>query len=275
MTAVGRRLIEPLIERQIMDRLAAMESEEGATIVYACEAGSRAWGFESPDSDYDVRFVYVRPRDWYLSFDVERRRDVIERPIVDDIDCSGWDVRKALHLFARTNGALLEWLNSPVRYVERGSFAVSLRQLAEAHFNATALCYHYSHMARRNFRERLIGSQVRLKKYLYVLRPLLAIRHIERGLGVPPVRFESLVEAVAPDAARPGIAKLLDVKRAAPERGTGEPIPELNRFIDAELDRHRDAFSGLGRPNLLESADLGLRLNAIFRETINEAEDFR
>ena len=79
MTAVGRRLIEPLIERQIMDRLAAIESEDGVTIVYACEAGSRAWGFESPDSDYDVRFVYARPRDWYLSFDVERRRDVIER----------------------------------------------------------------------------------------------------------------------------------------------------------------------------------------------------
>ena len=111
--------------------------------MYACEAGSRAWGFESPDSDYDVRFVYVRPRDWYLSFGVERRRDVIERPIVDwdDIDCSGWDLRKALHLFSRTNGALLEWLNSPVRYVERGSFAASLRQLAAAHFNATALCY--------------------------------------------------------------------------------------------------------------------------------------
>lgn len=273
MTAVGRRLIEPLIERQIMDRLAAIESEDDVTIVYACEAGSRAWGFESPDSDYDVRFVYARPRDWYLSFDVERRRDVIERPIVEDIDCSGWDLRKALHLFTRTNGALLEWLNSPIRYVEQGSFAASLRQLAAAHFNATALCYHYSHMARRNFREHLIGSQVRLKKYLYVLRPLLAIRHIERGLGIPPVRFESLVEAVAPDAIRPGIARLLDVKRAAPERGTGEPIPELNRFIDAELDRHQDAFSGFGRPNLLESADLGLRLNAIFRETINEAED--
>ena len=96
---------------------------------------------------------------------------MIERPIVDDIDCSGWDLRKALHLFTRTNGALLEWLNSPVRYMERGTFAASLRQLAVAHFNATALCYHYSHMARRNFREHLIGSRVRLKKYLYVLRP--------------------------------------------------------------------------------------------------------
>jgi len=273
MTAVGRRLIEPTVERGILDRLAAIESEEGVTIMYACEAGSRAWGFESPDSDYDVRFVYVRPRDWYLSFDIERRRDVIERPIIDEIDYGGWDLRKSLLLFARTNGALLEWLNSPVRYVERGGFAASLRQLAATHFNATALCYHYHHMARRNFREQFIGSHVRLKKYLYVLRPLLAIQYVERGLGVPPVRFESLVEAVAPEAVRPSIARLLDIKRAAPERGTGEPIRELNRFINAELDRHRNAFSGLGRPNPLESADLGLRLNAIFRKTISEAED--
>lgn len=94
-------------------------------VVCACESGSRAWRLQSPDSDYDVRFVYARPRDWYPSLDVERRRDVIERPIVDDIDCSGWDLGKALHLFGRTNGALIEWLNSPICYVERGSFAAT------------------------------------------------------------------------------------------------------------------------------------------------------
>ena len=72
-----------------------------------------------PDSDYDVRFIYARPKDWYLSFDVESKRDVIEYPIVDEIDCSGWDVRKAL-TFTRTNGALLEWLVSPIKYIESG-----------------------------------------------------------------------------------------------------------------------------------------------------------
>ena len=163
-----------------------------------------------------MRFVYVRPRDWYLSFNIERKRDVIERPVVDDIDCNGWDLRKALHLFSRTNGALLEWLNSPIRYIERGDFAMSLRQLAAMHFNATALCYHYSHMARSNYRECLTGNRVRLKKYLYVLRPLLAIRHIEQELGIPPVRFESLVDAVAPVEIRPNIAGLLAAKRPHP-----------------------------------------------------------
>ena len=270
-----RSAIEPHVKRKILDSLAAIESEFDVTVVYACESGSRAWGFHSPDSDYDVRFVYVRPHDWYLSFNVERKRDVIEHPIIDDIDCSGWDLRKALHLFSRTNGALLEWLNSPIRYIERGNFATSLRQLAAMHINATALCYHYSHMARSNYRECLTGNRVRLKKYLYVLRPLLAIRHIEQELGIPPVRFESLVDAAAPAEIRPGIASLLAAKRAASELGTGEPVPKLNGFIESELDRHREAFSGLGRPDMLDSPELEVRLNGIFRQTISEATNFQ
>ena len=212
--------------------------------------------------------MYVHDRDWYLSFDVERRRDVIECPIEDDIDCSGWDLRKALQLFTRTNGALLEWLNTPIRYLERGNAAESLRQLAPRRFNPTALCYHYSHMARRNAREYLLEGQVRLKKYFYVLRPLLAIRYIENGRGIPPVRFDDLVNAVAPEEIRPGIGILLEQKRATSEMGRGKPIPELGRFIEAELERHSEAFSGLGRPDLLEPEAIRGRLNAVFCKAV-------
>lgn len=259
----------PNPRREILDRLRTIESECAVSVLYACESGSRAWGFESPDSDYDVRFLYAHPREWYLTFDVERQRDVIDQPIVDDIDCHGWDVRKALYLFTRTNGALIEWLNSPTCYVERGHFAAALRDLAPTCFNAKALCYHYAHMARRNAREYVLGDRVRLKKYFYVLRPLLAIRHIEQGLGVPPVRFESLVELVAPAAIRPGIGRLLSDKRVTSELGTGRPIPELGRFVEAELERHGSAFSGLGRPDLLDSAELRSKLNAIFRHVLD------
>ena len=124
--------IDPAIRGEILSRLSSIESAQDVKILYACESGSRAWGFASPDSDYDVRFVYVHKRDWYLSFDVERQRDVIECSIEDDIDCSGWDLRKALQLFARTNGALLEWLNSPIRYLERGDAAGSLRGVLDS-----------------------------------------------------------------------------------------------------------------------------------------------
>ena len=253
---------------EILTRLSTIESAQAVTVLYACESGSRAWGFPSPDSDYDVRFLYVHDRDWYLTFDVERQRDVIECPIEDDIDCSGWDLRKALHLFTRTNGALLEWLSSPIRYLERGDTADSLRRLAPKRFNPTALCYHYSHMARRNAREYLLGGRVRLKKYFYVLRPLLAIRYIESGRGIPPVRFDDLVDAVAPEEIRPGIGVLLEKKRATPELGLGEPIPELGRFVEAELERHGEAFSGLGRPDLLEPEAIRAQLNSVFRKAV-------
>jgi uncharacterized protein len=253
---------------EILRRLALAEKEHGVRVLYACESGSRAWGFASPDSDFDVRFIYAHEADWYLSFDVEERRDVIEYPIVDDIDCGGWDIRKALYLFTRTNGALLEWLNSPITYLERGTAASTLRELAPQCANAIALCFHYSHMARGNAREYLFKDKVRLKKYFYVLRPLLAIRYIEAGLGIPPVRFQDLVERVAPAQIRQPIANLLDLKAQTSELGLGDPVPEIGAFIEAEIERHGHAFSGQGRPDLLPSGELRARLNDVFRDAI-------
>jgi predicted nucleotidyltransferase len=261
----------PIIHDRIQERLLAAEAEHSVRILYACESGSRAWGFASPDSDYDVRFVYARARDWYLSFDVERRRDVIEYPIVDNIDCVGWDLRKALHLFTRTNGALLEWLHSPIRYIERGSLAADLRALAPRSVNAMALCYHYSHSARGNARDYLLHGQVRLKKYFYVLRPLLAIRYIEQGRGIPPVRFEELVAQVAPADLHESIWALLTLKRSTAELGLEDPIPALAGFIETELARHGARFSGQGRPDLLDGNELRDELNGIFRKAIAEA----
>ncbi len=261
-------IINGQVRAEILRRLHAAEIEHGVRILYACESGSRAWGFASPDSDYDVRFIYARAPDWYLTYDVERQRDVIEYPIGDDIDCAGWDVRKALYLLTRTNGALLEWLNSPVKYIENGNFAESMRTLAPQVMNPVALCYHYSHMARGNAREYLLKDQVRLKKYFYVLRPLLAIRYIEQGLGMPPVEFERLMEATLPASLRPIVERLLDMKRTTPELGVGDRVPELNQFIEAEFERHGTDFSGQGRPEALRAEDVREGLNAIFRATV-------
>jgi len=166
-------------------------------------------------------------------------------------------------------GALLEWLHSPIIYIERGTFAEDLRALALEEVNETALCYHYSHMARGNAREYLFKNKARLKKYFYVLRPLLAIRFVESGLGIPPVEFEKLVEAVAPEEIRPGIAHLLAEKRRTSELGYGDPILEINDFIGKELERHGDAFKGQGRPDLLSKDQLRKELNQIFRKAIS------
>jgi predicted nucleotidyltransferase len=116
-------------EVEIGRRLRRVEQDHAVRVLFACESGSRAWGFPSRNSDYDVRFIYIRPEDWYLSIDLERRRDVIELPIEDEFDINGWDVRKALKLFVKSNPPLLEWLNSPVVYLEHGTLASSLREL--------------------------------------------------------------------------------------------------------------------------------------------------
>lgn len=260
--------ISPEFKEEILRRLHAAEKEHDMKVLYACESGSRAWGFHSSDSDYDVRFIYVRPQDWYLSFQVERKRDVIEYPIVDEIDCGGWDVRKALHLFTRTNGALLEWLKSPITYIDESGFADRIRGLENRAVNRTALCYHYSHMARGNAREYVFGKRVKLKKYLYVLRPLLSIRHIEIKATAPPIEFQTLVDTVAPEEVRPAIQRLLELKRNSPELGLGEPIPEITTFIESEMARHGDHFSGQGRPDILDKKDVAEALDGIFREAI-------
>ena len=259
--------VPPEVQTEIIRRLDACEAEHGVKIVYCAESGSRAWGFASPDSDYDVRFLYVRPGDWYLSFDVEKRRDVIEYPIVDEIDINGWDLKKALYLFTRTNGALLEWLGSPIVYREIGDTAARLRTLAGSQVSDIALCYHYSHMARRNAQQFLDKETVKLKKYFYVLRPLLAIRWIQSGKGIPPVPFEELLEAEAPREVVREVRALLELKRKTPELGTGPQNATINEFVLAEFDRHGETFSGQGRPEE-DRAQRRDELNSVFRDAI-------
>jgi hypothetical protein len=217
-------------------RLAAIEDEEGVRILYACESGSRAWGFASRDSDWDVRFLYVHPPAWYLS--VAERRDVIERPIVDDLDLSGWELRKALRLLRKGNPVIQEWLHSPIVYHRAPGFVEAIRPLAEAAFAPRAALYHYLHMARGNWRDYLQGETVRLKKYLYALRPVLACLWLERGLGRPPVAFGELLQGLIPAGPlRLAIEDLLARKAAGDELGQGLQIPELDSFLKAELAR--------------------------------------
>ena len=222
----------------IWDTLARVEKEHGVRILYACESGSRAWGFASPDSDYDVRFIYVHRADWYLDIALERKRDVIEYPICDDLDVSGWDLRKALGLMRKSNPPLLEWLKSPIVYWECVEAVMELRRLSEQFFSPVACGYHYLNMARSNYREYLQGTQVRLKKYLYVLRPILAVQWIERELGPVPTEFQVLVDTLVADELLKGqINALLALKRRSLESDYGDTIPRLNRFIEAELER--------------------------------------
>ena len=219
----------------ILQCLHDIEARHDVTVLFACESGSRGWGFASPDSDYDVRFVYVHRRDWYLS--IEPGRDVIEQPIDGDLDVNGWDVRKALKLLHRSNPVLLEWLRSPIVYLQDDALAARLRALAEQHLALDRAYHHYLSTARGNLREHLLGETVRYKKYLYVLRPLLAARWIRAGRGAPPMRFAELAQATLDDPALVAeINRLLEVKMRAGEAATSPRWDGIHAFIVQELE---------------------------------------
>jgi uncharacterized protein len=206
------------MNEEILRRLGEIEREENVRIFYACESGSRAWGFPSADSDYDVRFIYVHPRDWYLSIDVEEKRDVIERPINDLLDISGWDLRKALKLPRKSNPPLLEWLSSPIIYKETPGLTDKLRAAVAEFYSPISSFHHYLHMAQGNYREYLKGDIVWIKKYFYVLRPLLAIRWIETEPRPVPMEFQTLVDRCLDSTElKQTIAGLLEKKKAGQE----------------------------------------------------------
>jgi predicted nucleotidyltransferase len=189
------------IKQITQEKLAHTERTHGVRIVYACESGSRAWGFASQNSDFDIRFLYLAPPEWYLTTNVEHKRDVIALPIEGNLDIDGWDLRKALHLLRKSNPPLLEWLGSPIIYREHYSVARRMRAMLPLCYSPRAAMYHYMHMARNNVREYLKGERVWTKKYFYVLRPLLAVQWIERGLGVVPTEFQRLVDELMGEGA--------------------------------------------------------------------------
>ncbi|MFS2050044.1 nucleotidyltransferase domain-containing protein [Variovorax sp. Varisp41] len=232
--------VEPAMRAQIMEELAAIEARHEVTVLFACESGSRGWGFASPDSDYDVRFIYVNRLPWYLT--VTPRRDVIELPISGELDINGWDLRKALGLMRESNPTLLEWLRSPIVYREDAQAMPRFRALSEAVFSNARGWHHYASMAKKNFREHLQAETVRYKKYLYVLRPLLAARWIRMRPGVPPMRFADLaqhtLDAVRDAALIDEINALLEVKMRAGEAATSPRWPGIHAFIEAELAAH-------------------------------------
>ena len=254
------------IEDEIIRQLGEIEQDQQVEIIYACESGSRAWGFASADSDYDVRFLYLRPREWYLSIDLERKRDVIELPIREGLDINGWDLRKALQLFQQSNPPLLEWLGSPIVYVEKFTIASRMRELAKVCYSPIACQYHYFKMAHGNFRDYLQGEEVWVKKYFYVLRPVLAVIWLERDLGVVPTEFSRLVEGVIESAdLRQAIDDLITSKLEGNELDRGPRIPVISDFLASELER-MEASEFEKRVGNCPTE----RLNVLFRDALDE-----
>ena len=231
-----KAVIDPGRRSEIESRISEIEATNQVRVMFAIESGSRAWGFPSPDSDYDVRFVYAHTAASYLS--VFDRRDVIELPIEGDLDINGWDIRKALALLLKPNPVLLEWLSSPIKYKWDDRACESLLDFANKVVAPAECVSHYYHLALRQWQRNIEGeASVNLKKYFYVLRPALAIRWVRLSPGeLPPMNFQELVSKADIDAAlQEEISGLLHAKARASEVGMGKRIAPLDELIEFEL----------------------------------------
>jgi len=224
--------------------LDGIEAREGVRILFAVESGSRAWGFPSPDSDYDCRFVHLRPLGDYLK--LIPPRDFIEMPIEDDLDVNGWDARKALLLLLKGNAVVIEWLTAPIVYRERPGERAGWLDLAERIAPRAGIARHYLHLGESMFdRARGTGRPIKLKKLFYALRPAAALRwlRLHENAVVAPMHFPILMaECDAPRDVLDATADLLARKAATREMGEGESPACLIDFMAAEFATARQTW---------------------------------
>lgn len=179
------------MKKQIQHLLYKIQVEQGVKVLYAAESGSRAWGFASNDSDYDVRFIYLRNKREYLR--LTPRKDVIE--VTDgDLDIVGWDLKKALLLGYKSNPQLTEWLNSPIVYANGNKFALRLLNLLERNPNLVAMYHAYRGLCKSTFYSELKGDELRIKKFFYCLRPIAACKWIKATDEIPPTEMRWLLD---------------------------------------------------------------------------------
>lgn len=245
----------------IQEKLKEIEQQENVRIIHCVESGSRAWGFASPDSDYDVRFIYVRPLEFYLK--LEKTRDVIEWQLDDTLDINGWDLKKALQLLHTSNPTLFEWNQSPIVYKTTEEWQ-KVSEIINEYFLAKSGLYHYLSTAKGNYREFLKGDIVKLKKYFYVLRPLLACRWILGEKTPPPMLFSELVDSYLDASIKPAVEDLVRLKMQTPEIGEGKRIDILNDYIDRSIEEVEDAVKALPE----EKKQGWDRLDSIFHEIV-------
>ncbi len=257
---------DPEIVAAIDARLDAIRAKP-VSFCHIIESGSRAWGFPSPDSDYDCRFIYVRPMADYLS--PWEKRDVIETPLDGDLDVNGWDLGKAMRLMLKGNAVILEWLTSPIVYETAPGFREAMLDLARRSANRTGLARHYYHLGTRQWRVYFEEGRIaKLKKMFYALRPALALRWLDlhSDQAVPPMHFPTLLAESNVDAEVVDLCNALIAQKAVTRELGTAPVPApLIAFIEAEFARAEPTLAGK-----LPVLDPLIKAEAasLFRETV-------
>ncbi len=233
---------EGSIEELVLLKLKEIEEAEHIKILHAIESGSRAWGFASPDSDYDVRFIYVRPQQYYL--ELQPKQDFIEWILDETLDINGWDLSKTLRHFHKSNATLFEWATSPIVYYTTPQWQ-KIYMACQKYFSCKSAMYHYYGTAKKNYYEYLTDEFVKYKKYFYVLRPILACKWIEKKACPPPVLLKELIDEVLESEYKETIYQLLDAKMQMRESQKAPRIDQLNLYIEEKLAYYKEVINAM------------------------------
>jgi len=243
----------------ILNKLTEIERAKEIEILFAVESGSRAWGFASPDSDYDIRFVYKHKKDWYLN--LWEQKDSLQFMTEDDLDGSGWDVRKALKLLAKSNASFLGWLFSPIVYRADDVFLDDIKALAANNFNPVAGFYHY-HSMNKGFEETLGSDKMTLKSFFYAIRTALCAKWVYEKNTIPPVLFKDLYPLI--DAVYHGMLDDLILLKSKHIEKSNEPVdPVLIALVKQVVKENESVKNGLVNRKPNPSA-----FNTLFLKTI-------
>ena len=230
------------MKEHILEKIYEIEEKEDVKVLHAIESGSRAWGFESPDSDYDVRFIYARPTEFYLRLD--KTRDVIEWQLDEVWDIKGWDLQKTLRLIHASNPTIFEWNNSPIIYKTMPEWDFVKSEMPN-YFHIKSGLYHYYGAAVNTYKTHFKDETVKLKKYFYVLRPILACKWILHQKTVPPMLFSELMDMELEEELKPAADNLLSLKMQTSELGEREHIEKLDEYIERNLNGLKSEIDSL------------------------------
>ena len=246
------------MKTKILNKLSEIERDKNIEILFAVESGSRAWGFASPDSDYDIRFVYKHKKDWY--FNLWDQKDSIQFMADNDLlDGSGWDVRKSLRLLAKSNASFTGWLFSSIVYKADYDFLNDMRQLANENFNPVSGFYHF-HSMNKNFEETLGSEKMTLKSFFYAIRTALCANWIYKNESIPPVLFKEMYTLID-STYHSKLDELIDLKSKRIEKSNDPVESELIHLVKAIVNENNSVKNQLvnKKPNPTDFNDLFLK----------------
>ena len=219
----------------VKDVLIRVAKEQGFSVLLAVESGSRAWGFASKNSDYDLRFIYYRPVEWYLS--LERKKDHCDMFLPGKVDLVGWDIQKALRLMAKSNPGLMDWIFSPCVYYSQRDVHEKLKVLAGQCFCPKTGIHHYLHIGEKIYRGLDPLKEGGLKKSLYLVRSIANCIYIENHRKPPPTNLiQTVRESLEDELVTEMIYDLIRIKKEGRENESVSIPPELLAFLHSGLE---------------------------------------